>query len=245
MFNLVLILPLLSSSLLIFNKFLGVRYTSILIINNMLITFITSTVILYSVLFTGETLSFFIPLWVWFDLELMQIELGGFYDTLTAIMLCVVTFISLCVHIYSLEYMKNDPHLQRFLCYLSLFTFFMIVLVTSNNFIQLFTGWEGVGLCSYLLINFWYTRIQANKAAIKAVIVNRIGDTALTIGIFLVFKCTGSLDFNTVFLFSSDLNNTDVKLTFLFFFLTNCFCNEISHLKLLLIFLSLIIIFMV
>jgi len=95
----------------------------------------------------------------------------------------------------------------------------MIVLVTSNNFIQLFTGWEGVGLCSYLLINFWYTRIQANKAAIKAVIVNRIGDTALAIGIFLVFKCTGSLDFNTVFLFSSDLNNTDVNLICLFFFI--------------------------
>ena len=102
MFNLILCLVIFFLFLMVFNKFLDVRYTSILIINNMLITFITSTVILYSVLFTGETLAFFIPLWVWFDLELIQITLGGFYDSLTAIMLCVVTFISLCVHIYSI-----------------------------------------------------------------------------------------------------------------------------------------------
>jgi len=128
---------------------------------------------------------------MWFDLELLSFDFGGFYDTLTAIMLCVVTFISLAVHTYSLEYMKNDMHLQRFLAYLSLFTFFMIVLVTANNFIQLFLGWEGIGLCSYLLINFWFTRIQANKAAIKAVLVNRIGDTALAIAFFFNFSGDG------------------------------------------------------
>lgn len=135
-------------------------------------------------------------------------------------MLCVVTFISLIVHIYSLEYMENDMHLQRFLCYLSLFTFFMIVLVTSNNFIQLFTGWEGVGLCSYLLINFWFTRIQANKAAIKAVLVNRVGDTSFAIAIFfLIFKAIGSLNFDTVFLLSTQISNFEINLICMFLFI--------------------------
>jgi len=124
--------------------------------------------------------------------------------------------------------MKNDPHLQRFLAYLSLFTFFMIVLVTSNNFIQLFTGWEGVGICSYLLINFWFTRIQANKAAIKAVIVNRIGDTAFAIAIFLIFKSTGSVDFSTVFLLTTKLNNLEIN-TICFFFILRCYGEICSN----------------
>ena len=91
-------------------------------------------------------------------------------------MLIVVTFISFLVHIYSINYMGEDPHLPRFMSYLSLFTFFMLVLVTADNYAQLFLGWEGVGLCSYLLVNFWFTREQANKSAMKAIIVNRIGD---------------------------------------------------------------------
>jgi len=91
-------------------------------------------------------------------------------------MLIIVTGISSFVHLYSLGYMSHDPHLSRFISYLSLFTFFMLVLVTSDNFVQLFIGWEGVGLCSFLLINFWYTRLLANKAALKAMIMNRIAD---------------------------------------------------------------------
>ena len=98
-----------------------------------------------------------------------------FEKVLTVVMCCVVNFISFLVHLYSVEYMKYDPHLPRFIGYLSLFTFFMLILVTADNFIQMFVGWEGVGLCSYLLINFWYTRIQTNKATIKAmIIINRI-----------------------------------------------------------------------
>ena len=103
------------------------------------------------------------------------------------------------VHLYSTEYMAHDPHLSRFMSYLSLFTFFMLILVTADNFVQMFVGWEGVGLCSYLLINFWFTRIQANKAAIKAMIVNRIGDFGLTLGIFVIFIKYQSVDFATVF----------------------------------------------
>ena len=108
-------------------------------------------------------------------------------DPLSSVMLVVVTFISALVHIYSIGYIGHDPHKPRFMSYLSLFTFSMLVLVVSDNFLQLFFGWEGVGLCSYLLIGFWYKKETANDAAIKAFIVNRIGDFGLAIGIFLIF----------------------------------------------------------
>ena len=108
-------------------------------------------------------------------------------------MLFVVTFISTLVHLYSVEYMSEDPHLPRFMSYLSLFTFFMLILVTSNNFLQMFVGWEGVGLSSFLLINFWFTRIQANKAAMKAMLVNRVGDFFILLSIFTILVVTGSL----------------------------------------------------
>ncbi|MGZ7118403.1 MAG: NADH-quinone oxidoreductase subunit L [Methanobacterium sp.] len=121
------------------------------------------------------------------------------FDTLTSIMLVVVTFISTLVHLYSTEYMEHDPHFPRFMSYLSLFTFFMIILVTGNSFLQMFIGWEGVGVSSYLLINFWFTRIQANKAAIKAMLVNRIGDFFLLLAMFLIYCEFTSLDYDIVF----------------------------------------------
>jgi NADH:ubiquinone oxidoreductase subunit 5 (subunit L)/multisubunit Na+/H+ antiporter MnhA subunit len=113
-------------------------------------------------------------------------------------MCIVVTFISCLVHLYSTEYMSHDPHLPRFMSYLSLFTFFMLILVTADNFIQMFVGWEGVGLCSYLLINFWFIRIQANKAGIKAMLMNRIGDFSLIIGVIIIFIYYKSVDYATV-----------------------------------------------
>ena len=120
-------------------------------------------------------------------------------DPLSSIMLVVVTFVSALVHIYSIGYMSHDPHKPRFMSYLSLFTFSMLVLVVSDNFLQLFFGWEGVGLCSYLLIGFWYKRESANNAAIKAFIVNRVGDFGLAIGIFLIFFYFGTINFKEVF----------------------------------------------
>ena len=114
-------------------------------------------------------------------------------------MLVVVTFVSALVHIYSIGYMSHDPHKPRFMSYLSLFTFSMLVLVVSDNFLQLFFGWEGVGLCSYLLIGFWYKKESANNAAIKAFIVNRVGDFGLAIGIFLIFFYFGTINFKEVF----------------------------------------------
>src|SRR5579864_2810670 len=120
-------------------------------------------------------------------------------DALTAVMLVVVTTVSAFVHLYSIGYMEDDPHRPRFFSYLSLFTFAMLMLVTSDNLVQLFFGWEGVGLMSYLLIGFWYHKPEANAAAIKAFIVNRVGDFGFSLGIFAVFMLTGALDFDTVF----------------------------------------------
>ena len=122
-----------------------------------------------------------------------------YIDTLTSVMLVVVTSVSFLVHIYSIGYMQNDPDKPRFMGYLSLFTFAMIMLVTSDNFLQLFFGWEGVGLASYLLIGFWFKKPSANAAAIKAFIVNRVGDFGLAIAVFMIFKYTGSLNFSEVF----------------------------------------------
>jgi NADH-quinone oxidoreductase subunit L len=120
-------------------------------------------------------------------------------DTLSGVMILVVTIVSAMVHVYSIGYMAHDPGIPRFMAYLSLFTFFMLMLVTANDFVQLFFGWEGVGLCSYLLIGFWYDRPAADAAAIKAFVVNRIGDFGFALGIFAVFVIFGSLDFDTVF----------------------------------------------
>ena len=134
------------------------------------------------------------------------ISSGGFtanwsinIDPLSSVMLVVVTFVSALVHIYSIGYMSHDPHKPRFMSYLSLFTFSMLALVVSDNFLQLFFGWEGVGLCSYLLIGFWYKKETANNAAIKAFIVNRIGDFGLAIAIFLIFFFFGTINFDEVF----------------------------------------------
>ena len=140
----------------------------------------------------------YIKLAAWINSEVLQVDWGFMFDSLTLTMCIVVTFISFFVHLYSTEYMSHDPHLVRFMCYLSLFTFFMLILVTGDNLVQMFLGWEGIGLASYLLINFWFTRIQANKAAIKAMILNRIGDFCLVIGILLIFVHFKSVDYATL-----------------------------------------------
>jgi NADH-quinone oxidoreductase subunit L len=120
-------------------------------------------------------------------------------DTLTAVMLVVVNTVSALVHIYSIGYMSHDPHRPRFFAYLSLFTFAMLMLVTSDNLLQMFFGWEGVGVASYLLIGFWYKKPSANAAAIKAFIVNRVGDFGFLLGIFGVFMLFGSVEFDAIF----------------------------------------------
>jgi len=131
-------------------------------------------------------------------------------DTLSSIMIVIVSLVSSIIHFYSIGYMKNDPNKVRFMSYLSLFTFAMLTLVTADNFLQLFFGWEGVGLCSYLLIGFWYKKSSANSAAIKAFVVNRVGDFGFAIGIFLIFYFYGTVNYNEVFQKTPFLANKEI-----------------------------------
>ena len=140
-----------------------------------------------------------ITLFRWIDSESLNVEWSFYFDSLTVSMLIPVLIISCLVHIYSIGYMSHDPHNQRFFSYLSLFTFMMIILVTANNFLLMFVGWEGVGVCSYLLICFWYTRIAANQSSLSAFLTNRVGDCFLTIGMFAILWSFGNIDYTTVF----------------------------------------------
>ena len=140
-----------------------------------------------------------IALFPWITSGDLQVAWSLRVDTLTAVMLVVVTTVSSLVHLYSIGYMDEDPNRPRFFAYLSLFTFAMLMLVTSDNLVQLFFGWEGVGLASYLLIGFWYQKPSANAAAIKAFVVNRVGDFGFALGIFAIFMLIGSIDFDTIF----------------------------------------------
>jgi NADH-quinone oxidoreductase subunit L len=140
-----------------------------------------------------------IPIAEWLSSGKLAVDWALRVDTLTVVMLVVVTTVSFLVHVYSIGYMADDPSRPRFFAYLSLFTFAMLMLVTADNLVQMFFGWEGVGLASYLLIGFWYDRPSANAAAIKAFVVNRVGDFGFALGIFLVFVLTGSVTFDAVF----------------------------------------------
>ncbi|HVM77959.1 MAG TPA: NADH-quinone oxidoreductase subunit L [Stellaceae bacterium] len=142
---------------------------------------------------------FITPLFTFIDAGKLQVEWALKFDTLSAVMVMVVSVVSAMIHIYSVGYMAEDPSIPRFMSYLSLFTFFMLTLVTAENFVQLFFGWEGVGLVSYLLIGFWYDRPSANAAAIKAFVVNRVGDFGFALGVFAVYQIFGSLHFGDVF----------------------------------------------
>ena len=169
-----------------------------------------------------------VPLFNWINSGDLSSEWSLRLDMLTSVMLVVVTSVSSLVHIYSIGYMSHDPHQTRFFSYLSFFTFSMLILVTSNNFLQLFFGWEGVGLASYLLIGFWYKKNTANSAAMKAFVVNRVGDFGFLIGIAILFFSTRSLDFETIFsmkehilsssfmFFGYEFNTLDTACFFLF-----------------------------
>ncbi|HEX2585806.1 MAG TPA: NADH-quinone oxidoreductase subunit L, partial [Steroidobacteraceae bacterium] len=150
-------------------------------------------------LLSGEAENFYGNVYTWLVSDGVQMNVGFMIDRLTALMMVVVTFVSLCVHVYTIGYMKDDPGYQRFFAYISLFTFSMLMLVMSNNFMQLFFGWEAVGVVSYLLIGFWYTRPTAIFANMKAFLVNRVGDFGFVLGIAAVLHYTGSLDYHTVF----------------------------------------------
>ena len=151
-------------------------------------------------LVSGEMDAGVVSLGTWVEAGHFHVEWALRYDPLSAVMVAMVTFVAMLIHVYSVGYMAHDSFPRyRFFAYLSLFTFSMLMLVTADNLLQLFFGWEGVGLCSYLLIGYWYDRPSANAAAIKAFIVNRIGDLGFAVGVALVFMKFGSIEFGTIF----------------------------------------------
>ncbi len=209
MYITILFLPILGAVIAgFFGRTLGGRGAGVITVFNMFITWILAISIFVEVIY--YKCPTYIQLWNW-----AMVQVGFDFDFLTAVMLVVVTSISLMVHLYSTEYMGGDPHLPRFMSYLSLFTWFMLILVTSSNLLQLFIGWEGVGVCSYLLINFWFTRIQANKAAMKAMIVNRVGDVGVVIAILLCYSYYGSVEYSVIFNTASNNNGTIIGLMLL------------------------------
>ena len=196
--TLVLVLPLLSAIISgLFGRKVGEQGSGIISSTLIVLTFFVSCFIFFEVCFNQSPS--YVYLFNWMDTGSFSVSFNLIFDQLTSIMLIVITSISCLVHIYSTSYMKGDPHVPRFISYLSLFTFFMIILVTGANLVQLFIGWEGVGLCSYLLISFWYNRLSANKSAIKAMLVNRIGDASMLLAMFLIYYTYNSLDFNIIF----------------------------------------------
>jgi len=181
-----------------FGSFLiGFRGSFIVTTLFMVISTVLSYLAFYVIGLNSEIV--YVKFFTWIDSGMFLVNWGIYLDPLSVVMIVVVNTVSTLVHIYSYGYMKEDPHLSRFMSYLSFFTFFMLMLVTADNLIQLFLGWEGVGLCSYLLIGFWYTRIQANKSAIKALILNKIGDFGVLMAIVLIFLTFQSVDFATIF----------------------------------------------
>lgn len=204
--NIVIVLAPLTGAILagLFGKALGRTWSHRVAILGVAVAFALSLVVFDKVVFEGMG-----PInqhvYTWLDSGDIRMEVGFLVDNLTAMMMVVVTFVSLMVHVYTIGYMHEDPGYQRFFSYISLFTFSMLMLVMANNFMQLFFGWEAVGLVSYLLIGFWYTRESAIYANLKAFLVNRVGDFGFVLGIAAVLMYFGSLDYGAVFARAADL----------------------------------------
>ena len=194
----IIALPLVASIISgFFGKFIGDRNSEIVTTLLVLISAILSVIVFYEVIVNQYQDNIILATWI--NSGSLNVNWSMKIDSLSAVMLVVVTSVSSLVHIYSIGYMSHDPHKPRFMAYLSLFTFAMLMLVTSDNFIQLFFGWEGVGLCSYFLIGFWFKKETANAAAIKAFVVNRVGDFGFALGIFLIFYLFGTVNYSEVF----------------------------------------------
>jgi NADH-quinone oxidoreductase subunit L len=211
MLYLILFLPLLGSFIsAFFYKKIGDRTCQIITSTFVVTGAILSSIILLETIKTGKVYEY--PILNWITSGSLKLHWSIYVDSLTAVMLVVVNSVSALVHIYSIGYMSHDPHKPRFMSYLSLFTFMMLSLITADNFLQLFFGWEGVGLASYLLIGFWFKKESANNASMKAFIVNRVGDLGLLIAMFLIFKTFGTLTFSEVFSQAADQSKNSIKI---------------------------------
>ncbi len=198
MYQAIVFLPLIGFFIAgIFGRLIGARASEIVTTTLLLLSAVLSWIALFQVGFGSGTTR--VQVATWLASADLRVDWAFRIDTLTAVMLVVVNTVSSLVHLYSIGYMHEDPHRPRFFAYLSLFTFAMLMLVTADNLVQMFFGWEGVGLASYLLIGFWYQKPSANAAAIKAFVVNRVGDFGFLLGIFLVFVLTGSVAFDSIF----------------------------------------------
>jgi len=208
----IIFLPLIASVIAgFFGRVIGDRNSEIITSLLVSISAILSIYVFYEVIINSYQENIVIVKWI--NSGSLDVNWSMNIDPLSSVMLVVVTLVSSLVHIYSIGYMSHDPHKPRFMAYLSLFTFAMLMLVTSDNFIQLFFGWEGVGLCSYFLIGFWFKKESANAAAIKAFVVNRVGDFGFALGIFLIFYLFGTVNYAEVFQQVPTI--TDTKLNFL------------------------------
>ena len=198
MYLAIIILPLLGSIVSgFFGRKVGVSGAQLITCLSVFTTTALSILAFFEVGMNNAPVS--IQLFRWIDSESLNVLWSFNFDSLTVSMLIPVLIVSSLVHLYSIGYMSHDPHNQRFFSYLSLFTFMMIILVTANNFLLMFVGWEGVGVCSYLLVSFWFTRIAANQSSLSAFLTNRVGDCFLTIGMFAIIWSFGNLDYATVF----------------------------------------------
>ena len=207
----IIILPLLGSIVTgFFGRKIGVTGSRFLSCLCIIITTILAIVSYLEVGFNNNPVS--ISLFPWLDSELFNMMWNFQFDSLTVSMLIPVLVISSLVHFYSIGYMSHDPHNQRFFSYLSLFTFMMVILVTGNNYLVMFVGWEGVGVCSYLLVSFWFTRIAANQSSLAAFLTNRVGDALLIIGMFMLLWALGNLDYNVVFSLAPYINENIITL---------------------------------
>jgi NADH-ubiquinone oxidoreductase chain 5 len=212
----ILALPLLGSATAgLLGRKIGVTGAHIITTGCLMTSALLSLVAFYEVALCSSPVS--IELLSWIDSESLLVDWRFLFDSLTVSMLLPVLIVSSLVHLYSISYMAGDPHNQRFFSYLSMFTFFMLVLVAGNNYFILFVGWEGIGISSYLLINFWTTRIQANKSGIKALTVNRVGDMGLSLGFFAMLWVFGNLDYASVFALSPYVNETAITVIGLLF----------------------------
>ena len=205
MYLAIIILPILSSIISgFFGRKVGVSGAQLITCLSVIIVAYMATIGFLEVGLNNIPVS--VLLFRWVDSESLNVLWGFNFDSLTVSMLIPVLIVSSLVHIYSIGYMSHDPHNQRFFSYLSLFTFMMIVLVTANNFLLMFVGWEGVGVCSYLLVSFWFTRIAANQSSMSAFLTNRVGDCFLTLGMFAMIWTFGNLDYSTVFSLAPYIN---------------------------------------